>query len=103
MFFMLLTRHVGHVELSAHNLLQAARSRGLLEFTHISKAGGTSMCRAAEYNGCANPGFDVEQNCMVKAFNDDPKWTFAQQVKVSSRSEPFDVSPHAGCAQWCCS
>ncbi len=80
-----------HHGLCTCHLLQAARSKGLLEFTHISKAGGTSMCKAGEANGCANPGFDIEQNCMVREFHDDPKWSFPQNVTVHTRSEPFEV------------
>ena len=68
-----------------------ARSKGLVELTHISKSGGTSMCRAAQYNGCSNPAFDVEANCMIKAFQDDPKWSLGTDVKIPSQKELFHV------------
>jgi hypothetical protein len=46
----------------------SAAERGVLEFTHISKSGGTSMCHLAQQAGCSTEAFKVERNCMVTVF-----------------------------------
>jgi hypothetical protein len=79
--------------------VQVSSSKGLVELTHVSKSGGTSMCRAAEYNGCSNPSFNVEANCMLKPFHDDPKWSLGTDVQVATQEEPFHVGDGAGLAR----
>ncbi|GIM01724.1 hypothetical protein Vretimale_6457 [Volvox reticuliferus] len=49
----------------------SARRKGMMEFTHISKSGGTSFCRLAVDNGCQA---DTKRNCLVEAFGDDPRY-----------------------------
>jgi hypothetical protein len=39
--------------------------RKVMEFYHISKAGGTTMCQLASDSNLKNPGFDTDTNCIV--------------------------------------
>jgi hypothetical protein len=79
--------------------------KGVVELTHVSKCGGTSMCQLAALNGCrcaageqaaaartatvaqlpdplcplphpcSNPDTSQLGNCLIKFFNDAPLWT----------------------------
>ncbi|KAG2451832.1 hypothetical protein HYH02_003608 [Chlamydomonas schloesseri] len=54
---------------------RAAQSKAVLEFLHVSKAGGTTFCQLAEKNGCRTKGFKYgEGNCLIPRFNDRPHW-----------------------------
>ncbi|PNW71474.1 hypothetical protein CHLRE_16g655800v5 [Chlamydomonas reinhardtii] len=54
---------------------RAAQSKQVLEFLHVSKAGGTTFCQLAEKNGCRTKGFKYgEGNCLIPRFNDRPHW-----------------------------
>ncbi len=48
--------------------LDSAARRRHVEFLHVSKSGGTSLCAAAQRNGCTSKRFDEEGNCMVDIF-----------------------------------
>ncbi|GIL88519.1 hypothetical protein Vretifemale_16486 [Volvox reticuliferus] len=61
----------------------SARRKGMMEFTHISKSGGTSFCRLAVDNGCQS---DTEWNCLVDAFGDDPSLLMRYEYLVLSAS-----------------
>ncbi|GAX75454.1 hypothetical protein CEUSTIGMA_g2897.t1 [Chlamydomonas eustigma] len=50
-------------------------ARKVMEFYHISKAGGTSMCQLAADSNLKNPGFDTDTNCIVFRSVDGPHWT----------------------------
>ncbi|GIL45113.1 hypothetical protein Vafri_2044 [Volvox africanus] len=54
-------------------LKQSARQKGVVEFAHISKSGGTSFCQLAQDNGCHSEDFGWG-NCLIKAFNDGPRY-----------------------------
>ncbi|GIM01132.1 hypothetical protein Vretimale_5954, partial [Volvox reticuliferus] len=54
-------------------LKQSARQKGVLEFAHISKSGGTSFCQLARDNGCHSEDFGWG-NCLVQAFDDGPRY-----------------------------
>jgi hypothetical protein len=49
-------------------MVDSTQARGAVELQHISKAGGTSMCGLAEANGCSNPHFDEDGNCLIQGF-----------------------------------
>lgn len=53
---------------------RAAAAKGIVQFLHISKSGGTNLCMAAEQNSCTTQGFSEKHNCLVKEFNDIPRW-----------------------------
>ncbi|GIM11904.1 hypothetical protein Vretimale_15356 [Volvox reticuliferus] len=61
----------------------SARRKGMMEFTHISKSGGTSFCRLAVDNGCQS---DTEWNCLVDAFGDDPRYFDQSYHEILRRS-----------------
>ncbi len=46
---------------------QSAAYKGLVQFFHISKSGGTNMCMCAASNGCTTEGFDVRLTCMIRS------------------------------------
>lgn len=56
---------------------QAFAAKGAIEFMHISKSGGTSMCQVAAVNGCATRNFSTTINCMIREFSDRPRWVSA--------------------------
>ncbi|KAG1671065.1 hypothetical protein FOA52_000736 [Chlamydomonas sp. UWO 241] len=61
----------------------STEAKGLVQFFHISKSGGTNMCMAAESNGCTTEGFDERVNCLIRRFWDEPRWaTFATHKMV---------------------
>lgn len=53
-------------------------SRGLLQFSHISKAGGSSQCLLAKTNECKTKSFPISSsgygNCLIDLFQDGPHW-----------------------------
>jgi hypothetical protein len=46
----------------------STHARRHVEFLHVSKSGGTSMCAVAQQNGCSNPRFDLDGNCLIEIF-----------------------------------
>ncbi|KAG2426151.1 hypothetical protein HXX76_013132 [Chlamydomonas incerta] len=56
---------------------QGAAAKGAIEFLHISKSGGTSMCTVADANGCTAESTTNFGNCMVRRFDDRPRWVSA--------------------------
>ena len=53
---------------------QSSATRGAIQFIHVSKSGGTNLCMCAEANGCSSESFDERLNCLVRDFNDQPRW-----------------------------
>lgn len=47
-----------------------ASSRLAVEFAHVSKSGGTTLCRLAQHNGCRTQGFALDTNCLITDFQD---------------------------------
>ncbi|KAG2449436.1 hypothetical protein HYH02_005583 [Chlamydomonas schloesseri] len=60
--------------------------KGVMEFLHVSKSGGTSWCHIAQLNGCVTERYDQSYVCQVKAFDDKVRWLnmtyHMQQVPV---------------------
>ncbi len=54
---------------------RSAAARGAVEFTHVSKSGGSSLCHLASQSNCTSESFQLHRNCLVTAFNDEPAWT----------------------------
>ncbi|GFR48574.1 hypothetical protein Agub_g10477, partial [Astrephomene gubernaculifera] len=52
----------------------AALRKKAVEFTHVSKSGGTSFCQLGRSNGCATESFHPFHNCLVEGFDDDPRY-----------------------------
>ena len=53
---------------------ESSASRGAIQFIHVSKSGGTNLCMCAEANGCSSDSFDERVNCLIRDFNDQPRW-----------------------------
>ncbi|KAG2433279.1 hypothetical protein HXX76_008346 [Chlamydomonas incerta] len=60
--------------------------KGVMEFLHVSKSGGTSWCHIAQLNGCVTERYDQSYVCQIKAFDDKVRWLnmsyHMQQVPV---------------------
>lgn len=54
---------------------EAAALKKTVQFHHISKCGGTGMCRVAKKAGCSTQNFAMSWNCRIKEFGDTPIWT----------------------------
>ncbi|KAG2438187.1 hypothetical protein HXX76_005793 [Chlamydomonas incerta] len=52
----------------------AAKAKRVVEFAHVSKSGGTTLCRLAERNGCRTESFSTYRNCLVPKFDDRPRY-----------------------------
>ncbi|EFJ40544.1 hypothetical protein VOLCADRAFT_99677 [Volvox carteri f. nagariensis] len=52
----------------------AAARKGIIDFFHISKAGGTTFCQLAKLNGCRTQSFAARRNCLIREFDDVPRW-----------------------------
>ncbi|KXZ47683.1 hypothetical protein GPECTOR_33g565 [Gonium pectorale] len=64
---------------------QGAAVKGAVEFLHISKSGGTSMCSVADRNGCVAESTTNYGNCMVRRFDDRPRWvSLAEHNKTAA-------------------
>ncbi|KAG2496980.1 hypothetical protein HYH03_004986 [Edaphochlamys debaryana] len=63
---------------TAHVL--SAQRKGVVEFTHVSKSGGTTFCKLAQRNGkcgvrrCDTDSFKLQHNCLIPGFDDDPRY-----------------------------
>ncbi|PNW77749.1 hypothetical protein CHLRE_10g450050v5 [Chlamydomonas reinhardtii] len=53
---------------------RGAVHKGMMDYMHVSKSGGTSWCHAAQLNGCTTQRFDKYHVCGVKAFEDKVRW-----------------------------
>lgn len=79
---------------------RAAALKGAVQFFHVSKSGGTNLCQSAEANGCSSRGFDYKTNCLMREFNDQPRWVTYNahkyvQYRMSSRQAlPWFVNFH---------
>lgn len=65
-------------------------SRTAFEFLHVSKSGGTSMCRLARITGHLTPAIDSGTNCMSGS-HDRPIWTreeIGMRGKVEGSTSP---------------
>ncbi|KAG2495554.1 hypothetical protein HYH03_006497 [Edaphochlamys debaryana] len=54
---------------------QAAVTKRIIEFFHVSKSGGTSFCQLGKVNGCKTEDFGTKGNCLIEYFRDHPRWT----------------------------
>lgn len=52
----------------------AAMRKGIMEYFHISKAGGTSWCHAAKLNGCRAQVYDSAYICQINELDDRVRW-----------------------------
>ncbi|KAG2489058.1 hypothetical protein HYH03_012494 [Edaphochlamys debaryana] len=52
----------------------AALRKGIMEYFHISKAGGTSWCHAAKNNGCRAQVYDSAYICQISQLDDRVRW-----------------------------
>ncbi|KAG2450797.1 hypothetical protein HYH02_004634 [Chlamydomonas schloesseri] len=52
----------------------AAKAKRVVEFAHVSKSGGTTMCQLAERNGCRTESFASYRNCLLPKFDDRPRY-----------------------------
>jgi hypothetical protein len=64
---------------------ESQASRGIFEYTHVSKTGGTTMCALAGQASCLNPQLNEELNCMIRAFEDEPAWTLEVFAQVQEK------------------
>ncbi|KXZ56923.1 hypothetical protein GPECTOR_1g832 [Gonium pectorale] len=53
---------------------RAAGRKGVIDFFHVSKAGGTTFCQLAKLNGCKTQSFAARRNCLIREFDDVPRW-----------------------------
>ncbi|GIL90517.1 hypothetical protein Vretifemale_18158 [Volvox reticuliferus] len=56
----------------AHRVV--ATRKGIMEYFHISKAGGSSWCHAAKNNGCRAQIYEASFVCQIKQFDDNVRW-----------------------------
>jgi hypothetical protein len=68
-----------------------------IEFTHVSKCGGTSICKLAAAAGCRNPHTSQADNCMLPMFHDYPVWT--RVLTVQHMNQSYELAPF--CAVTC--
>ncbi|KAG2496979.1 hypothetical protein HYH03_004985 [Edaphochlamys debaryana] len=52
----------------------SAQRKGVVEFTHVSRSGGTTFCQLAQRNGCSTEDFRHKENCLIEAFDDAPRY-----------------------------
>ncbi|GIL53712.1 hypothetical protein Vafri_9167 [Volvox africanus] len=73
------------------------RSRIALEFLHISKAAGTSMCHLAEVSGCHAQDFSMGRTCLMRDFDDQPRWINGTHhwKLIAPAAEPWGAHPYA--------
>lgn len=57
-------------------------TKGVLEFFHVSKSGGTSLCSLGGTNKCSTQYFDIKHNCLIRYFNDMPRWTVREVLDI---------------------
>ncbi|KAG2485371.1 hypothetical protein HYH03_015862 [Edaphochlamys debaryana] len=66
----------------------AAKRKRVVEFTHVSKSGGTSFCQLGEVNGCMTESFNASRNCLIPTFDDRPRYIDAGYHR---KQRPLDV------------
>lgn len=66
---------------------RAAVEKGIIEFFHVSKSGGTSLCQLAKDNGCRTRDFGTVGNCLIREFDDGPRWV-ARAAHKPRQAEP---------------
>jgi len=76
------------------------RSRPVMELLHVSKSGGTSMCDLASHANRSNPGFDVNSNCLIPDFHDDPRWVWPRPPWVPSNLTECPFWVVYECSEW---
>ncbi|KAG2498070.1 hypothetical protein HYH03_003830 [Edaphochlamys debaryana] len=54
--------------------VESVRRKGVIELAHVSKSGGTSLCKLAQQANCSTRGFDMYTNCLIREFDDGPRW-----------------------------
>ncbi|KAG2487913.1 hypothetical protein HYH03_013493 [Edaphochlamys debaryana] len=66
---------IARLSVQLYELHKAAAARkGIIDFFHISKAGGTTFCQLAKLNGCRTQSFAARRNCLIREFDDVPRW-----------------------------
>ncbi|GFR52721.1 hypothetical protein Agub_g15274, partial [Astrephomene gubernaculifera] len=65
-------RRLFHEFYEAHRVV--ALRKGIMEYFHISKSGGTSWCHAAKNNGCRAQIYDSAYICQISQFDDRVRW-----------------------------
>ncbi|KAG2428725.1 hypothetical protein HXX76_011429 [Chlamydomonas incerta] len=73
---------------------RGAVHKGMMDYMHVSKSGGTSWCHAAQLNGCTTQRFDKYHVCGVKAFEDKVRWVDGAAHKRLTGHEPTRWSLH---------
>ncbi|KAG2497462.1 hypothetical protein HYH03_004617 [Edaphochlamys debaryana] len=82
---------------------QALAGKEVVELTHISKSGGTTLCHIGARNGLRTE--DVgKQNCGVERFDDGPRWydSGAQQRMLAFSSAGIRGANHAAVGEAGC-
>eukprot|EP00198_Chlamydomonas_reinhardtii_P002402 XP_001691738.1 predicted protein [Chlamydomonas reinhardtii] len=86
----------------------AAREKGIVEFAHVSKSGGTTFCQLAERNGCATESFAANKNCEVAVFRDQPRYVNGtvhvalrkgRKTQCDRPNKPMSLRREYSCAQ----
>ncbi|KAG2450796.1 hypothetical protein HYH02_004633 [Chlamydomonas schloesseri] len=86
----------------------AAREKGIVEFAHVSKSGGTTFCQLAERNGCATESFAANKNCEVAVFRDQPRYVNGtvhvglrkgRKTQCDRPNKPMSLRREFSCAQ----
>ncbi|GIM05456.1 hypothetical protein Vretimale_9895 [Volvox reticuliferus] len=91
-------REVDYVLLMLFSLHRSGmRARIALEFLHISKAAGTSMCHLAEVSGCRTLDFSMGRTCLMRDFDDQPRWINGTHhwKLIAPVAEPWGAHPYA--------
>ncbi|KAG2449641.1 hypothetical protein HYH02_005173 [Chlamydomonas schloesseri] len=73
---------------------RGAVHKGMMDYMHVSKSGGTSWCHAAQLNGCTTQRFDKYHVCGVKAFEDKVRWVDGAAHERITGHEPTRWSLH---------
>jgi hypothetical protein len=80
----------------------AAAVRGAVEFTHVSKSGGSSICHLAAQSNCTSQSFKLHRNCLVEAFSDEPAWTLAPGTYLGGQRRQASALPCPAVARGTC-
>ncbi|GIL57958.1 hypothetical protein Vafri_13164, partial [Volvox africanus] len=69
-------------------------NRGVMDYQHVSKSGGTSWCHAAQLNGCTTMRFDKFYVCGVSSFEDKVRWVDGTAHTKLTGGEPSRWALH---------
>ncbi|GIL78222.1 hypothetical protein Vretifemale_7626, partial [Volvox reticuliferus] len=69
-------------------------NRGIMDYQHVSKSGGTSWCHAAQLNGCTTMRFDKFHVCGVSSFEDKVRWVDGAAHTKLTGGEPSRWALH---------